>query len=120
MTMTMTPDNSPDDQPVARADCPAHRGEDCDLCGGTGSLYGITLPAAPVNQPDTLDEMLARHPDWKIAEIIVRRDRGWCYGGQLTYDALIECEGGDHEARGSGPTPTAALASALAKIGEVG
>jgi hypothetical protein len=51
---------------------------------------------------------------WKLAKVEVRRDKAWCYsnGGPLTYDALIE-GGYSCEARGSGPTPAAAVRAAM-------
>ncbi len=51
---------------------------------------------------------------WHIALIEVRRDHAWCRGlTPLTYDALLERDGGDHEARGVGPDPVAAVEAAL-------
>jgi len=53
---------------------------------------------------------------WHLASIIVRRDPGWCFGGALTYDALLERDGGDHEARGVGSDPVSAVADAIREI----
>ena len=52
---------------------------------------------------------------WAVAQIIIRRDRGWAYGGTRTYDALLEGVG-DCEARGSDPDPISAVLNALAEI----
>ena len=55
-------------------------------------------------------------PDgWLLASIEVRRDHGWCYGGALTYDALLE-RGGDYAARGFGPDPVSAVEAAVKEI----
>lgn len=76
---------------------------------------------AKVSEPETtgtdrtLPELPAR---WHIAKIEVRRDRAWCYReGDLTYDALLERDGGDYEATGCGATPAAAVRAALQEIG---
>lgn len=52
---------------------------------------------------------------WKISSVIVRRDKGWMYGGELTYDALLE--NNDCESTGEGSTPTEAIKAALSKAG---
>lgn len=70
-------------------------------------------PASPrLTEPDSCLPELPPH--WHIAKIEVRRDRAWMYRqGDLTYDALLERDGGDYEATGSGPTPAAAMRAAL-------
>ena len=73
-------------------------------------MMATSTPAGGVS----LEELLVKAEGWKLASIIVRRDRGWCYGGKLTYDVLLEAED-DYEIRGTGPTPVAALQAAVEK-----
>ena len=140
----MTPDNSPDDQPVDAANTDPmllkvlnfiQYCRTLEYTTGAGTIpdealarrdikvqadaiykeldaikWGVT--AAPVNQPDTLEVMLARvpiHYRWKLMDV----------GGE--YLAAIGERGKfGNSVQGRGPTPTAALKAALAKIGEVG
>lgn len=88
------------------------------------TYYGDPIPRSTGPHPDQLaDDLEARllpemPPHWHIASIAVRRDRAWAHGqGDLTYDALLERDGGDYEATGSGPTPAAAVRAAMKEIG---
>jgi hypothetical protein len=51
---------------------------------------------------------------WHVTLIKVRRDHAWCYGGTLTYDAVIECQG--CEVTGSGSDPAWAVKAAVREI----
>ena len=79
--------------------------------------WGVT--ASPVNQPDTLEEMLARVPENRSWEIHGPRDECYCILHPVTKKGKLDIIGGRWAIHGRGPTPRAALASALAKIGEV-
>lgn len=53
--------------------------------------------------------------EWSFVSVKVQRNRAWLHGSgePLSYEALLERDGGDSEAFGTGPTPAAALSAAI-------
>lgn len=97
--------------------CGAHGGR-AAYCDGLCDIARVEAEAAR-EQAELEARLLPEMPPaWHIASIAVRRDRGYIYGdGTPIYDALLERDGGDYEARGSGETPAAAVRAAMKEIG---